>query len=342
MSRTSEAARLALVTTVGLALAVTLALTAGGVSLSSLITPGGLGPSAEVVAEDFGADAVDPVLTGYDGQQVYAIAREFPDLDAAAESLDRPTYRMLRVLVPAVASVAPAGEPTVIALLALNVAGLGIAVYAGARILESCGGRAAMAVPAAAVLLLGVATSTVEPVAWGLTMVGLRFALQERHRAALLVLVLAALSRETAAVAAAGIGAGLWLDGTPLRRAVLYGVPGLTVLAWYGVLSQLIDDAAIPRRSELLGFLSLSTRDAAIAAAVAGLGIFATAVWWPVKAVALPALLFTGWMAVYTVDVLDPIALLRVNGLAVLLGVLGVGRLWAPRAATQQLADGVV
>lgn len=336
-----EAFEVALVTTLGLALAMALAIGFGVVSLPSLITPGGLGPAADLIAKDFGADAVEPELTGYDGQQVYAIARYFPDLDAAAEHLDRPAYRMLRILTPALASVAPPGGPTVVALLAANIMGVGVAIYAGARIIGARGGRPVFAAPAAAVLLLGVATTTVGPVAWGLCVVGLHLALEQRHRAAIAVLVLAALTRETAAVAAACFGAGLWLDGLRLRSAVLYLAPGAAVVAWYGVLTQLVDNAEIPNRTEPLDFLSLDGSAAAVAAAVAGIGLLGTYAWRDTKPISLCTLAFTGWMLLYTDAVLDPIALLRVNGLAIVLGLLGLATFSRMSTSTGEAGGGL-
>jgi hypothetical protein len=65
----------------------------GVLEAHQLVTPGGQGPSAEVMRADFGPDAVDPEATGYDGQQTYAIARHFPDLDAAAAHTDSAWYR---------------------------------------------------------------------------------------------------------------------------------------------------------------------------------------------------------------------------------------------------------
>jgi hypothetical protein len=314
-----------LVTILALGVALAAAFASGSLTLVELLTPGGLGPAAPLIVEDFGPDHVDPDLTGYDGQQVYAIARQFPDLDAASESLDKPAYRMLRIVPPAIASIAPPGAPTVLALLVLNVLGIGAGVYAGARLVERAGGPPLLAVPAAAVLLLGVATTTVGPVAWGLTMLGIDLALRRKHTAAVAILLLAALSRETAAFAAGCIGVGLWLDGVPVRRAAMYLAPGISVLAWYAALTRLVDDAGIPTRSDPLAFLALDGAEAALVAAVAAIGAAGALAWWRYKAVALCALAFTSWIVVYTEDVLDPIAILRVNALPIMLGVLGVG-----------------
>lgn len=64
-----------------------------------LVQPGSDGPSAAVFVEDFpDVDLIEG--SGHDGQQFYAIARDFPDLGAASAHLDRPQYRLQRPLFP--------------------------------------------------------------------------------------------------------------------------------------------------------------------------------------------------------------------------------------------------
>lgn len=321
----SDPARLTTVAVLALTLALAFAVVSGVVPLATLITPGGGGPSAAVVAEDLGSQWVANDLTGYDGQQVYAIARYFPDLTAASEHLDAPKYRLLRILSPSIASIAPNGEPTIIALLALNIAGFGLAVWGGARLLDRQGNRAWLALPAAGVLLLGVATTTDGPVSWGLTTVALGSAIGGRHRWAVSLLVLAALARETTVVAALCIGAGCALQGLPLRRAAWYAAPALVVGVWYVALSGMVE-SRIPTRVEPLGFMSLDAGAAVVAFATAMIGMYGAWRWRDQPAVALCSLVFTFWMVVYTTDILDPLALLRVNALPLVLGILALGR----------------
>jgi len=325
----SPPAETALVATFALTVAVVVALSAGTLPISSLITPGGLGPAAGVIEADFGPDAVRPDHTGYDGQQVYAIARELPDLRAAARHLDRPAYRMLRILPPLIASPAPPGAPTVLALLGVNVAAFGIAVFAGGRLLQRVGVHPMYATPAAGVLLLGVASTGVEPLAWALTLLGLDLALDGRHRRAIALLVLAALSRETAAVASVCIGLGLLLRGRSVRISGSYLLPGAAVVAWYVAVSRVVD-GTIPSRFDLLGLRELTTTHSLIAGVVALLGVWGVIGWRDHLPIALCSLAFTAWMLAYTADVLDPIALIRVNGLAIVLGGLGIARTLAP------------
>lgn len=327
VARISEPTRLALLSVGALAVAMVILLVSGSLKVHQLVTPGGRGPSAEVIAEDFGAWANDPEATGYDGQQTYAIARYFPDLDAAADHTDSPRYRMLRILPAAVVSPLPNGAPTVLGLLALNLAGLGLAVRAGARILDGHGAAARFGVVAASPLLVGVLAATAEPIAMGLALTAIELLLRERHRDAMILFVLASLSRETMALVAVAAGAGLVVrqPGAAIRTTALYALPAVAIGGWYLVLGGLVG-GDLPRRSELLGFLDIDPVDMAVAAVVAILGGLAVWTWRDLPPLALPCLGFTAWMAIYTADILQPLALVRVNAFPIVVGLLAVGR----------------
>lgn len=322
-----EPLRLALLAAGALAAGLLIGTLSGQLSLVELITPGGSGPSVDVVRADFGPEWVANELTGYDGQQVYAIARFFPDVRSASEHLDAPAYRLLRILSPALASPAPSGHATIAALLAVNVLGVGLAVYGGARILRTVRGRTSVALAAAAVLLLGVATTTDGPLTWGLTIAALSLTIEGRHRGAIVILVLAALSRETAAAAALCIGLGWLANGGSLRTATSYCVPGVVVSGWYLAVARAVEPG-IPARADVLGFMAIEDpATVAVAIGTALLGLFAAWRWRDLPPVALCAAAFTAWMALYTPAILDPLALLRVNALPILLALLALGRL---------------
>jgi hypothetical protein len=121
---------MALTSAAALGAACAALLATGTRSAASFLDPGGLGPSAAIICRDFGPAAVPAGQTGYDGQRFYAVARFFPDLTRAAHYLDAPHYRLLRIGAPALASVAGRGTALVVALLALNVLGVGLAVGA--------------------------------------------------------------------------------------------------------------------------------------------------------------------------------------------------------------------
>ncbi|MCU1345252.1 MAG: hypothetical protein JWL70_1518 [Acidimicrobiia bacterium] len=102
--------------------------------LVDIVAPGRTGPAAAVIHHDF-PDYRFVRDTGHDGQQYYAIARQPMHPHAAAAGLDRPRYRMERILLPGLAwMLHPSpGYGLVVALVAVGVAGLiALAVSAGA------------------------------------------------------------------------------------------------------------------------------------------------------------------------------------------------------------------
>src|SRR5690348_7272434 len=67
-----------------------------------LVDPGLRGPSVAVFRHDFPGKRL-PDDEGHDGQQFYAIARQPMHPTAAARDLDRPRYRLQRILLPVLA-----------------------------------------------------------------------------------------------------------------------------------------------------------------------------------------------------------------------------------------------
>lgn len=325
----------ALAATVVLALTAVFAILFATAELEpgDLVRSGGHGPSRDVIVEDFGTATIDPNASGYDGQQTYAIARFFPDLEAAAHHLDTPRYRMLRILPPALASLASPGDATVLALLAINLTGIGLAVRAGARLLDLSGARTFVAIPAAAVLLVGVMVTTTEPIAWGLALTAIDLAIRSKHREAVAVFIAAAFCRETAAIAALLIGAGLLAGASRSRRAVaaLYLLPAMAIGGWYLALSHMVGGRRPRTRTAPLDILELGTQDLVVPLLVAGCGLIGVVAWRHRPPIAAVSMGFTAWILVYDVAVLDWLAITRVNGPAVVLGVLGIGRLTVTR-----------
>jgi hypothetical protein len=337
--RRSYPTNLALSTSLLILLTVGCLLGVGAVEAHDLITPGGRGPSAEVIAQDFGAEAVDPAATGYDGQQTYAIARHFPDLQAAAEQTDSGRYRMLRILPAVLAWPMPSGTPTVLALLVSGIIGFGLAVWATARLLESKGVPARLAPVACAPLLIGVFGSTTEPLAWGLALAALDLVRRDRHREAVALFALAALSRETTVVAAglAGLSTLIRHPRAGLRVAPWYGVPAALALAWFLFLTDHVG-GRWPGRTDPLAFLELDAGGLVVPAVVFALGVIGTVAWSDELALALPCAAFTAWMTVYTTNILDDAALIRVNAFPIILGLLAMVRL-AQRGRTGGIGD---
>lgn len=322
-----SAARTGAVAAVLVLVVVGIALGTGSIEAHDLITPGGRGPSARVIAEDFGDDAVDPGATGYDGQQTYAIARHFPDLDAAADETDSARYRMLRILPAVLAWPAPAGTPTVLALLVVNAIGFGIAVAAAVRLGETFGVEQRFAIVACLPLLFGLFGTTTGPIAWGLGLLALERVTRRRHVDAIVLFTLATLSRESVAVAAGLAALGLLLtDRSTWKIVPAYAIPGTVALVWFLILSELVGGRFV-ERVDVLGFLDLDGPESIVPGTIFVLGCVAAWAWRDVPSLAIPALGYTAWMAVYTPAILDDSAIIRVNALPIVLGMLGIGRL---------------
>ncbi len=316
--------RLALAVAMALGVAVAVLWATGQRTGLDYLVPGGAGPSAAVIQEDFGPGSAPPGRTGYDGQQFYAIARYFPDLDAAAEQLDAPRYRLLRVLAPALASLAPPGQATAAVLVALNVLGIGVACGATATLAGRHGMPAAAGVAAGVPLLPALVVGTVEPAAFGLGLLGIALADQRRHGLAVLAFVAAALTRETAAAMALATGFGLLLGGLRHpRRLALYCIPAFAVLAWHLVLGRLVG-GALPDRVDLLYVFDLAGTTVALVMAMTAVAALGTWLWrrapvvWPVSA------LFALWTPFYSSGTWDWLALTRVNAPAIALALAGV------------------
>lgn len=314
---------------------------AGAVGPADLITPGERGPSARVIADDFGDAALPAGKTGYDGQQTYAIARYFPDLDAAAEQTDSGRYRMLRILPAVIASPAPAGAATVLALLAVNVVGFGIAVTAMGRIGHPYGLGPRVALAASAPLLLGVFGTTTGPIAWGLALTALERTIRDRHLEAVGLLTAAALCRESVAATGAFIAAALLWQRRRAALALvpLYAIPGVVVLAWFGFLTAVVG-GRFAGRTHPLAFLELRGALIVVPALVFVLGVLGAWAWRDVPVLALPCLGYTAWMFLYTTNILDDVAILRVNALAIVLGIAGAARLLSRQDDAVRIASG--
>lgn len=94
-----------------------------------LIHTGPEGPTAALIAEDF-PDQAQYTYGVSDGPMFYAIARDLWDLDRAAESLDRPRYRLNRPVYPFFGWLLhPTGGGTglVVSLFLVNVAAMAVA-----------------------------------------------------------------------------------------------------------------------------------------------------------------------------------------------------------------------
>ena len=303
----------------------------GGTEPGTLLRGGSLGPSAALIEERFGSEALVTDEVGYDGQQFYAIADQLPDLDGSAPFLDDPRYRLRRVLGPAIASVAPQGSATVVVLFVSGLVGLSLACGTGAWL----AGRAGLppwtgylwCVP----LLPALAFMTSEALAFGLGITGVAFADRRRWLLATVFLTGGALARESVAIMAVATAVGLALDRrrsglswTPL--VVIALVPVAAVVAWSGFVASVVPAGRSEERIQLLGILDATATGMILGAVVIALGLLATWRWRGVAAVWPVPLAFAGLCLVYFDLLFRWQAILRVSAPAVALGLMALVR----------------
>jgi hypothetical protein len=183
-------------------------------------------------------DPGDPEGTqGYDGQFAYYIAR---DPDGGRQYCDVPSYRYQRILYSVLAWALALARPELVGwtLIALNVAALVGGTYFTERLLAAhrVSGWYALGYGLYGGLVAGLRLDLTEPLAYGLVQAGLWAWERERRGTAGVLLALAALTKETALVAVAGVLLYLALERR-WREAVGLGLTvGLPFAVWQGVL----------------------------------------------------------------------------------------------------------
>lgn len=199
-------------------------------SFDALLGVGVDGPAREAIQAEVG----DLALTddfGHDGQQFYVISRNLLDPKAAEDSVSPLAYRYRRILYPAVGSVlAPNGGRQLIAVFLLeSLAGVAIGAWALTRF--PCGPRwlpLTVAFTPGVIAAMGLSLS--DALACGLALLAVALSFERRWWPMIGVLVLAALTRETALLVAAGL---VLTPGMPRRiRAATAAVPLLVFGAW--------------------------------------------------------------------------------------------------------------
>ncbi len=170
---------------------------------------------------------------GHDGRYFYAIARDFPNLSAAAPNLDRPAYRFQRILFPALARLLhPVGNgPGLIwTMFAIGVIGVFLAGFATGCLAAQLGGS--LWVAAIPPMFFGswvsLRITVPDPLALGLALGAVVLSMRSRHRWALVAGIAAALTRDTSVIIL--IGYALWRRDR--RSVVLAAVPAGTILLW--------------------------------------------------------------------------------------------------------------
>ena len=193
----------------------------------------------------------DPQLTedyGHDGQQFYVLAATFPHAHDAIPYVDRIRYRFRRVLFPAIVSPAPEGAPLVWTMFAVNLLAIGAAAIALARLSTRLGGTAWLGLLAALdpALIESLQGSLADGLAIALALWGV--VLWRRHIGwAVVLLTLAALSRETTLV----VAAACFVVGDRRQRRWLL-IPPAVFLAWMAIVSVWLPPTAGAGRGNII------------------------------------------------------------------------------------------
>jgi len=301
----------------------------GAVEPSTLLAAGELGPSRDLVVQDFpDVELQDDV--GYDGQQFYAIAAELPDLHDAAEHLDDPRYRLLRIFAPLVASVMPRGDATVLALLEINIVGLALAVGGLSSLCQQSGRRPALGLFALVPIFQPTFLTVIDPIATGLTFAALALLVRNQLWAASGVFALACLTREGVAAIVAAAALALLVQRRRLWPPVILSLSVLPLAAWY---LYLVDEIGgdLPDRWGMLAFLDVPGSYTLIAAICLGLGVLATIGWRAQPVVAAAAAVTTVQMPFFFEDIYIPSGITRVTAVALSLGMVVVAEWWLDR-----------
>ncbi len=217
---------------------------------------------------------------GHDGQANYVLSRTLPDLANAEGHLDSVTYRARRIVYPALTAPLPDGMPVVYAFWAINLAAIGAAAAAVARLAEKHG--AGWLAGAAVGLSPAFLTSMIVHLGDAL---GLAFAIgglvawrrPDATRTAIVLFALAALTRETTLLIPA---AAFLCEGGRRRWALV--IPPAALLAWMAVLQIWIGDpgkSAAQFRLPFMGWVTQGLGTVEISVALA----FVLASLWTVS-----------------------------------------------------------
>jgi len=176
---------------------------------------------------------LDPAgRTGYDGQFVYYIARY--GVDGVAH-LDNPVYRLQRILYPAVVHLASCGVTSLVpwALIIINLAALVVSTYLLAKWLDdqSLSPWYALMVSMYVGTFLAYTRDLTEPLALCLAASGARLWLNGKPARSVILLALAALTKETSLIFAFGIFSAA-LTRRDFRAALWALVAVMPLLAW--------------------------------------------------------------------------------------------------------------
>ena len=293
-----------------------------------LMLPGELTASAPLVAEHFGEDVLLEDDLGYDGQQFWALAVTFPDLDEGAQYVDNAQYRLQRIVTPALASPFGDGNGPAAAILVLGIVGVFLGSVGLADLSERHGRPAWLGYCFGPPLLVAVLFGLSEPFAYGVAFAGLALVDRERVWLGTAVLVVAALARESVAVMVGAVFLACAISGR--WRWPLLLVPAVAG-SWMLYLRSEYPDAPSDERFDLLGLLSGSGSTLLGAAVLLALVVVAVVRWRDV-AVLWPCAAVFGVLALaYSPSLFRYQVFWRANTPAIALGLAAVAHWYAER-----------
>jgi hypothetical protein len=238
--------------TIALAAIWPLAWAREGGDVTALLGIGSSGPARALLEREVG-HGTEFLSKGHDGQQFYAVARHPLDPSAASSYLDEPAYRYRRILFPALAwVVAPhGGRVMAFAFAGISLLGVGLGAWA----LQRRPGTAPWVPLLLAVnpgIIAALWLSLADALATGLVLAAFAAAYTRRLLPTVVLLVLAALPRETSLHAAVALACAPGLSTR--ARAVTVLAPSAVLCAWMLYVGHALDTSLTGGSSQQLSF----------------------------------------------------------------------------------------
>jgi hypothetical protein len=198
--------------------------------LSALVAPGITGPSLELLAREV-PGLVVAHNAGHDGQQFYAIARKPFGPRQTARYLTTPSYRYRRILFPLLGwAMAPhGGRRLIVALAAIGLVSVALSA-ASLRALPGARWWLPLVVAGTPGVVASLMLGLSDTLALALTLLAFAAAAHRRWVLLVVALVLAALAKETAFLAAPALAL---TPGMPARaRLAAVAAPAFVLIGW--------------------------------------------------------------------------------------------------------------
>jgi hypothetical protein len=200
-------------------------------------------PAGAVVQQDFPGEQLATGF-GHDGQYFYVIAREPLDPADAAEGLDRPRYRLQRILFPLLSWLLhpSPGRGLVLSMVAVGLAAVALGTFATGALLDTLGGRWHLAGLFAALpgTYWSLRLTTSDSLALALAIAAVTLSLRNRHGWATAVATAAVLTKEPIWLVLLGVA--IWRRDR--AGVALVSVPAAVAAAWFVLLHITVEDVS--------------------------------------------------------------------------------------------------